>query len=259
MNDMPIGFLDSGIGGSTVLSRALKLMKNEDYFFFSDSKNCPYGDKSDEEIIKRCDEIVAYMTEKKHCKAVVLACNTASAKAVDFLRNKYSTLPIIAIEPAYKMVHDNSPEGFTLVMATRGTIESEKFHRLYSKYDNGNTELLSCVGMADLIEQSRFDELDNYLQNLLGKYRGMAENVVLGCTHYPLAKDNIRKVLGDVKFFDGAPGVARQLYRVLKKNDLLSSKKSGGKICFFDSSDTRDEREEKEKRFFEILSSYNCE
>lgn len=105
------------------------------------------------------------MTEKKHCKAVVLACNTASAKAVDFLRNKYNTLPIIAIEPAYKMVHDNSPEGFTLVMATRGTIESEKFHRLYSKYDNGNTELLSCVGMADLIEQSRFDELDNYLQS----------------------------------------------------------------------------------------------
>lgn len=256
MNDMPIGFLD---GGSTVLSRALKLMKNEDYFFFSDSKNCPYGDKSDEEIIKRCDEIVAYMTEKKHCKAVVLACNTASAKAVDFLRNKYNTLPIIAIEPAYKMVHDNSPEGFTLVMATRGTIESEKFHRLYSKYDNGNTELLSCVGMADLIEQSRFDELDNYLQKLLGKYKGMAENVVLGCTHYPLAKDNIRKVLGNVKFFDGAPGVARQLYRVLEKNDLLSSKKSEGKICFFDSSDTQNEREEKEKRFFEILSSYNCE
>lgn len=259
MNDMPIGFLDSGIGGSNVLSRALRLMKNEDYFFFSDSKNCPYGDKSDEEIIKRCDEIVAYMTEKKHCKAVVLACNTASAKAVDFLRNKYNTLPIIAIEPAYKVVHDKSFDGFTLVMATRGTIESEKFHRLYSKYDNGNTELLSCVGMADLIEQSRFDELDNYLQNLLGKYRGMAENVVLGCTHYPLAKDNIRKVLGDVKFFDGAPGVARQLYRVLKKNDLLSSKKSDGKICFFDSSDTQDKREEKEKRFFEILSSYNCE
>ena len=74
-----------------------------------------------------------------------------------------------------------------------------------------------------------------------------------------MADDNIRKVLGNVKFFDGATGVARQLYRVLNKNDLLSSKKSEGKICFFDSSDTQDEREEKEKRFFEILSSYNCE
>lgn len=259
MNDMPIGFLDSGIGGSTVLTQALRLMKNEDYFFFSDSKNCPYGDKSDEEIIKRCDEIVSYMVEQKHCKAIVLACNTASAKAVDFLRDKYKSLPIIAIEPAYKMVHDESFEGFTLVMATRGTIESEKFHRLYSKYDNGNTELLSCVGMADLIEQSRFDELDNYLQNLLGKYKGRAENVVLGCTHYPLAKENIKKVLGNVKFFDGAPGVARQLYRVLDKNGLLTSRKNEGKIRFVDSSDTEKQREEKKKRFFEILSSYNGE
>ena len=259
MNDMPIGFLDSGIGGSTVLSQALRLMKNEDYFFFSDSKNCPYGDKSNEELIKRCDEIVSYMVEQKHCKAIVLACNTASAKAVDFLRDKYKSLPIIAIEPAYKMVHDESFEGFTLVMATRGTIESEKFHRLYSKYDNGNTELLSCVGMADLIEQSRFDELDGYLENMLGKYKGRAENVVLGCTHYPLAKENIKKVLGEVKFFDGAPGVARQLYRVLDKNGLLTSRKTDGEICFVDSSDTEKQREEKKKRFFEILSSYSGE
>lgn len=259
MNNMPIGFLDSGIGGSTVLFHALKLMKNENYFFFSDSSNCPYGDKSDEEIIERCDQIVSRMLDEKHCKAVVLACNTASAKAVDFLREKYTGLPIVAIEPAYKMVHDQSFDGFTLVMATRGTIESERFHRLYSKYDNGNTELISCVGMADLIEQSKFDELDVYLKNILGEYKGKAENVVLGCTHYPLAKENIKKVLGDVKFFDGAPGVARQLYRVLEKNNLLTDRKSEGKIEFVDSSKTECEREQKEKRFFEILSSYRCE
>ncbi len=256
MNNMPIGFLDSGIGGSTVLSQALKLLKNEDYFFFSDSKNCPYGDKSDEEIIKRCDEIISYMLKEKHCKAIVLACNTASAKAVDCLREKYTDLPIIAIEPAYKMVYDNSPEGFTLVMATRGTIESEKFHRLYSKYDNGNTDLISCVGMADLVEQSRFDELDVYLKNLLGKYEGRVENVVLGCTHYPLAKDNIKRVLGDVKFFDGAPGVAKQLARVLTKNDLLTDSKKQGKIEFVDSSVSKAQQEQKKKRFFEVLDSY---
>lgn len=255
MNDMPIGFLDSGIGGSTVLSQALKLMKNENYFFFSDSKNCPYGDKSDEEIITRCDEIISYMLDVKHCKAVVLACNTASAKAVDTLREKYS-VPIIAIEPAYKMVHDYAPEGFTLVMATRGTIESEKFHRLYSKYDNGNTELISCIGMADLIEQSKFDELDIYLKNLLGEYSGKADNVVLGCTHYPLAKENIKKVLGDVKFFDGAPGVAKQLMRVLESNNLLSTSQFEGKIEFVDSSDIELIQNGKKKRFFEILSYY---
>lgn len=256
MNNMPIGFLDSGIGGSTVLTQALRLMKNESYFFFSDSANCPYGDKSDDEIISRCDEIVSYMITQKHCKVVVLACNTASAKAVDFLRKKYKDFPIIAIEPAYKMVHDNSPEGFTLVMATRGTIESEKFHRLYSKYDNGNTELLSCVGMADLIEQESFDKLDGYLQDLLGKYAGVAENVVLGCTHYPLAKENIKKVLGEVKFFDGASGVARQLHRVLEKNDMLCDGTADGAIEFEDSSKSEAEREEKRKRFYHILSVY---
>lgn len=257
-NDCPIGFLDSGIGGVSVLRQAVGLLPNENYFFFSDSVNNPYGDKTDIEIINRCDEIVSFMLEGKKCKAVVLACNTASAKAAAYLRDKYHTVPIIAIEPAYKMVHDFAPEGFTLVMATRGTLESEKFAALYKKYDNANTELLPCVGMADLIEQERFDELDLYLENLLEEYRGKAENVVLGCTHYPLAKENIKKVLGDVRFFDGANGVARQLEQVLKRENLLCKSDEKGKVEFVDSSKTEAQRLEKERRFFSVLeASYN--
>ena len=164
-------------------------------------------------------------------------------------------MPIIAIEPAYKMVHDFAPDGFTLVMATKGTLESEKFSALYSKYDNGNTELLACVGMADLIEQDRQDELDLYLENLLGKYRGKAENVVLGCTHYPLAMQNIKKVLGDVRFFDGANGVARQLEKVLKREKLLSESAEKGTVLFVDSSKTEAQRREKERRFFAVLNA----
>lgn len=237
------------------MRQAVKLLPNESYFFFSDSLNNPYGDKADGEIKKRCDEIVSFLVECKKCKAVVLACNTASAKAAAYLREKYYDVPIIAIEPAYKMVHDFAPDGFTLVMATRGTLESEKFAALYKKYDNENTELLACVGMADLIEQDRQEELDLYLENLLGKYRGKAENVVLGCTHYPLAKENIKKVLGEVRFFDGANGVARQLEHVLKRENLLRLSAEKGGIEFVDSSKDEAKRIEKERRFFAVLNA----
>lgn len=238
-----------------MLRQAVALLPNESYFFFSDSLNNPYGDKADGEIIARCDELVGGMINERKCKAVVLACNTASAKAAAFLRKKYASTPIIAIEPAYKMVHDFAPDGFTLVMATRGTLESEKFAALYKKYDNKNTELLACVGMADLIEQDRQEELDLYLENLLGKYRDKAENVVLGCTHYPLAVENIKKVLGDVRFFDGANGVARRLVQVLKREKLLSESAEKGTVLFVDSSKTEAQRREKERRFFAVLNA----
>ena len=250
----PIGFLDSGIGGISVLRKAVKILPNEDYFFFSDSANNPYGDKSDEEIIKRCDELVSLMVNEKKCKAVVLACNTASAKAAEFLRNKYSSLPIIAIEPAYKMVHDNNPDGFTLVMATRGTLESEKFHKLFYTYYNNNTSLLACVGLADLIEQDRKDDLKRYLADTLKEYVGMVDNVVLGCTHYPLAENEIEAVLGKVKFFDGAAGVSKQLKRVLAERSLLNDKQSSFEIEFADSSPDAEQRAKKKQRFFELLN-----
>ena len=142
MNNNKIGIFDSGIGGVTVLKEIIKVLPNEDIYYFSDSKNNPYGDKTDKEILL-----------KENCKAIVIACNTASAKAATKLREKYADIPIIAIEPAYKMVYDFAYDKKTLVMATKGTIESEKFHKLYNKYNNHNTELLECIGLADIIEE----------------------------------------------------------------------------------------------------------
>lgn len=245
--------MDSGIGGITVLRKTVKILPNEDYFFFSDSINNPYGDKSDEAIIARCDALAELIIKKKNCKAIVLACNTASAKAVKFLREKYTDTPIIAIEPAYKMVHDNNPDGFTLVMATRGTLESEKFHKLFYTYYNNNTSLLACVGLADLIEQEKKEELRDYLERNLKDYKGKVSNVVLGCTHYPLAEQEIRDVLGDVNFFDGAQGVSKQLKKVLTERDLLNDGSEKGSIEFADSSQTPEQREQKKERFFELL------
>lgn len=250
-SNAPIGFLDSGIGGVTVLKEALKILPNENFVFFSDSKNNPYGDKTDEEITNRCKQILDLFFTKYKCKAVVIACNTASAKSAQTLRQIYHQ-PIIAIEPAYKMVHDLNPDGFTLVMATKGTIESEKFHKLFYKYYNHNSSVIPCVGMADLIEQDRQEDLDKYLEKLLQEYKNKVDNVVLGCTHYPLATKNINKVLGNVNFFDGAQGTVRQLKRKLEENDLLNNQQKGYTITFIDSSQNKTK---KEKRFFEIIKS----
>lgn len=173
-----IGIFDSGIGGVTVLKEILKILPNEKYIYYSDSKNNPYGDKTDKEILEICDNIVQQLI-KKNCKVIVIACNTASAKAVSYLREKYTGIPFIAIEPAYKMVHDYAYDKRTLVMATKGTIESEKFNMLYHKYDNKKTELLSCVGLADIIEEGNNEKILEYLKRELSRYKGKIKNVVL--------------------------------------------------------------------------------
>lgn len=253
MNNKTIGFLDSGIGGVSVLRETIKILPNENYYFYSDSIHNPYGDQTDETIISYCDYIANIMLTEKDCKAIVIACNTASAKATAYLRQKYSDIPIVAIEPAYKMVNDYAPEGSTLVLATKGTIESEKFNQLYEKYNNHKTELIACVGMANLVENNQMDELDTYLAKLLGKYQNKIENVVLGCTHYPLVKDKIKAVLGDVRFFDGAIGVSQQLKRLLTENDLLCDRTEQGAIEFVDSSPKAEARKQKEERFFQYL------
>lgn len=251
-----IGFFDSGIGGVTVLKEAVKLMPNENFVYFSDSAYNPYGEKSDEEIINRSYEIAKELIFEQNCKVIVIACNTASAKAAQYLRDNLD-IPIIAIEPSYKMVYDNNPDGFTLVMATSGTLESEKFNRLYYKYNNHNTKLIACTGLANLIECKESAQIFDYLQKTVGKYKGKAKNVVLGCTHYPLVKDEIKAVLGDVKFFDGANGVSRRLLNVLEENDLLNDSNGTGKIKFIDSSKDSRTRQLKEERFYRIISEGN--
>ena len=173
-----IGIFDSGIGGVTVLKEILKELPKENYIYYSDSKNNPYGDKNDEEVIKICDKITQYFI-KKDCKAIVIACNTASAKTSKYLREKYKDIELIAIEPAYKMVYDYSYREPTLVMATKGTIESEKFNILYNKYNNHKTELLSCIGLADIIEEGNKEKITKYLHENISKYKGKIKNVVL--------------------------------------------------------------------------------
>ena len=244
----PIGIFDSGIGGVTVLKEIIKILPNEDYIYYSDSKNNPYGDKPDKTIINLCENILELFI-KKDCKAIVIACNTASAKAVKYLRKKYPSQIFVAIEPAYKMVHDYAYDKPTLVMATKGTIKSEKFNLLFHKYNNHKTYLLPCVGLADIIEKGDHEELEKYLRKTFGIYKGLVDNIVLGCTHYPLIEKEITKILGQVKFFNGASRLAIHLKELLKEKNLLSNDTISN-IQFIDSQNSK----EKKERFFEILN-----
>ena len=248
-----IGIFDSGIGGVTVLKEIIKILPDENYIYISDSKNNPYGDMKKEKIIKRCEEITKYLIENKS-KVIVIACNTASAIASEFLRKKYKNIPIIAIEPAYKMVYDHNYDKETLVMATKGTIESEKFNLLYKKYNNHKTQLLECVGLAEIIEEGNKEKIVKYLDENIGKYKGKIENVVLGCTHYPLIEKEIKNILGrNVRIFNGAKNVAIHLKDVLEKDGLINNIEKKGKIEFLDTSLEIEKRKNKKKRFFELI------
>lgn len=240
-----IGIFDSGIGGVTVLKEIIKILPKENYIYYSDSKNNPYGDKTDKEIFSICDKIVTELLNK-NCKAIVIACNTASAKAVKKLREKYKEIPIIAIEPAYKMVHDFAYDQVTLVMATKGTIESERFRELYNKYNNNKTYLMACKGLADIIEEGNQEKINQYLIEKLSKYKGKVHNVVLGCTHYPLIQNEIEEILGNVEFFNGSYSLGKHLKDILKEKNIINKSKNSGKIEFLDSSNSKSKRD----RFF---------
>lgn len=240
-----IGIFDSGIGGVTVFKKIIEKIPNGHFVYYSDSINNPYGDKSRDELINIVDNIVNKLINLG-VKVIVIACNTASYVCKDYLRNKYKNIIFIAIEPAYKMVYDYNFAGKTLIMATKGTIENEKFLALYHKYDNHKTILLPCISLADLIEQN--GNVMDYLNKNLKEYKDI-DNVVLGCTHYPLIKNEISKVLGNVEFYDGSDGVSRELLKQLNANNIKYNYDKL-EISFIDSSNILD----KEKRFYEILN-----
>ena len=145
------------------------------------------------------------------------------------------------------MVYDYAYDKPTLVMATKGTLESEKFNMLFNKYNNHKTYLLPCIGLADIIEKNDKRKIREYLDKNLEKYKNKVKNVVLGCTHYPLIKDEIQKVLGKVEFFEGSSRLAIYLKDVLEKSNMLETNE--GKVTFIDSNDSK----EKERRFYNEL------
>lgn len=219
-----IGVFDSGVGGISVLRHLRKIMPNERFLYYGDSANAPYGRRSTPEVNALTLSAAGKMMEFG-LKALVVACNTATAAAIHDLRQKYPNLIVIGIEPALKPAADQFPGGNIGVMATEVTLREEKFDSLLHRFDSKASVIkIPAPGLVELVEAGKADtdEAVALLSEILHPHLGKLDAVVLGCTHYPLAAKAIRRVLGPrVVLLDGGEGTARETKRRLTEAGLL--------------------------------------
>lgn len=228
-----IGIFDSGIGGLTTLEAITDLLPNEDYVYYADRKNNPYGNKSDEELYDIVNKVVRKLF-KENVKLIVIACNTATTKCISKLREAYPNMLFVGTEPAIKVACDHNSKN-TLVLATPSTISSERTHELVEKNQREGQSiiLLPCSGLADAIEQKKSDKILNILKDILTPFEyANIDTVVLGCTHYPIIKETIQKYFKDANIVDGNKGVANRVKDLLKSKKLLNPSKEMGTIKF---------------------------
>ena len=223
----PIGVFDSGLGGISVLRQLHKQLPNEDFLYFGDSANAPYGTKTEAEIRALCLNVVKRF-EERGIKALVIACNTASSAAGAMLREKL-TIPVIAMEPALKPASMLTHGGKVLVLATPVTLRLAKFQRLMELY--GKDALpMPCPGLMDLVEQGHItdDAPAAYLREVRKKLGDtQIDAVVLGCTHYVFLRAAAKSVFPEAEIVDGNAGTARQLARRLAECGLARTGGSG--------------------------------
>ncbi len=219
MRNQPIGFFDSGVGGLNVLRYAQTVMPEENFIYYGDSLNAPYGTKSKEQVraftLSAVDKLMA-----QDVKALVIACNTATSVVVDELRAKLA-IPVISMEPAIKPAVEKTV-GRVLLMATSVTLASSRVERLIERFDKtGRVLKVPCPSLAEKIEAAVFNgevgELNSYVTEILAPYKNIgATAVVLGCTHYPFIKNLIFDNLGtEIQIFDGIDGTVSHLKEIL--------------------------------------------
>lgn len=226
----PIGVFDSGVGGLSVLQALQAELRDEQFVYVGDQAHAPYGERDDSHILTRSHAVAHYLIAQHHIKALVVACNTATAAAIHTLRAAYPALPIVGIEPALKPAAALTRTGVVAVMATRGTLQSEKFKGLLAGLqDKVQLRLQACAGLADAIEHADTPRIEalcqSYTQALapLGSGESQADVLVLGCTHYPLVGDILRRHCGaEVALIEAGTPVARQTRRVLQELGLLA-------------------------------------
>lgn len=242
----PIAVVDSGMGGITVLRKLHALMPNENYIYFGDSANAPYGVKTRQEIKELTTEAVEGLMSRG-AKAVVIACNTATSAAAESLRAKYPGYIFVGLEPAIKPAALSSTLPRVLVMATPLTLREEKFTRLMESLENQAEFIkLPAPELVSFIEKGEIDspQVIDYLEKILEPYdSGRVDAVVLGCTHFPFVRGHIQKILGDeVLVFEGSAGAARQCQRLLKEKGLLTKSSREGIISFENSDESKVEQ-----------------
>ena len=235
----PIGVFDSGVGGLSVLRALLAAMPHERFVYLADSANAPYGERGGAFVAARTHAITDYLCQQHHIKALVVACNTATAAAIDEIRARYPDMPVIGVEPALKPAAALSHTGRIGVMGTRGTLHSAKFGRLLASLQSQAQFIVQpCDGLAHAIERSTAPSLSGreaatevralsarYISAMgrFGTETGDIDTLVLGCTHYVFAENELREVLGtSVQFIATGEPVARQTRRLLQAAGALA-------------------------------------
>ncbi|MDN6858715.1 glutamate racemase [Pseudomonas sp. CAN2814] len=222
----PIGVFDSGVGGLSVLHEIRARLPHESLIYLADCGHVPYGEKTPEYIRTRCRAIAEFLLSRG-AKALVLACNTATAAAAADLRELYPQLPIVAMEPAVKPAAEATRSGVVGVLATTGTLKSARFAALLDRFA-GDVRVVTqpCPGLVERIEagdlkspQTR-ELLQGYVAPLLNEG---CDTLILGCTHYPFLRPLLRELVpADISLIDTGAAVARQLQRLLGSRDLLA-------------------------------------
>ncbi|HMQ46381.1 MAG TPA: glutamate racemase [Saprospiraceae bacterium] len=222
----PIGIFDSGIGGLTVANAIYQRLPNESTLYFGDTAHVPYGPRPAGQIRELSRQISAYLLERG-CKVIVIACNTATTAALNYLRNLWPDVPIIGTEPAIKPAAQATLTGKIGILATQGTFKSDRYSSLTERFAADITVFENpCKGLVSLIEMGKIDasETNELLESII--YPMLEEGIdtlVLGCTHYPFIRPIIEKIVGpDVAIIDPAPAIAKRVEQVLREHHLLN-------------------------------------
>ena len=237
----PVAFFDSGLGGISVLRETRRMLPHENYIYYGDSANAPYGTKSPAEIRRLAGRVMDRVLALG-AKAVVIACNTATGEAVDSLRAQHPDVPIIGVEPAVKPAAERYPGGQILVLATPQCLRSRRFLELQRRFSaQAEITAVPCGGLMEFVERGELDgaALHDYLQDRLAPWHGAAvDAAVLGCTHYPFLRGALQRALGEgVEIIDGNAGIAAQLRRRLQELSLLNPAAETGSVAFYNSLD----------------------
>ena len=240
----PIGVFDSGVGGISVLQHIRALLPHEDLIYLADSKHAPYGNQTPEFIQARSFYLADFLL-KQGAKALVVACNTATAAAVSALRERYPNLLIIGMEPAVKPAVAATKTGVVGVLATSGTLKSAQFAALLEHYGQGvQIVTQACIGLVECVEKGALTSpatralLKQYIQPLLA---AKADTIVLGCTHYPFVRALIEDLLGkEIVLIDTGAAVAKHLKNRLQQAHMLNASNLAGEVSFWSNSESED-------------------
>lgn len=237
----PIGIFDSGVGGLTVWDKIRLKLPNENIIYLADSANCPYGNKPETQIIEHSINNTEFLLSKG-CKLIIVACNTATAAAIETLRTRYN-VPFVGMEPAIKTAALNSQTGKIGILATKGTFNGQLFKKTSAKYASHLETIIQIgEGLVEIVENGEletskaFETIKQHIQPMLAKG---VDKIVLGCTHYPFFKDKIENIAGNqIDVIDPAPAIANRTLQLLNSHKLLRTTSTIGTMEFYTNGDT---------------------